>query len=69
MAIVVGICLLGVLCGVGYLSLGTEAATAHALEEGLLEQKREKRSEDKSQIEGGETELRRRENNVPLNSI
>ena len=35
------VCLVGTLVGLGYLSLGGEAATASALEDGLLEQKRD----------------------------
>ena len=35
------LCLLSALCGLGYFSLGGDAATAAAIEEGLLEQKRD----------------------------
>ena len=67
MAIVVGICLLGALCSLGYVSLGSEAATAHALEEGLLQQKRDP-PEDvhraTSPSSRGNSELRMRDNAI-----
>ena len=68
MAIVVGIYLLGALCGLGYVSLGSEAATAHALEEGLLQQKRDPPSEDvqraTSPSSREDSELRMRDNAI-----
>ena len=64
MSIVAGVLLLGALCGLGYASLGAEAATAHALEEGLLEQKRD--PEDVQRVSGsrGDSDLRMRDNAI-----
>lgn len=69
MPIVVGFCLLGVLCGLGYASLGSEAATAHALEEGLLIQKRDHQL--KCGKAAGSEELRKREQprDRPFNNL
>ena len=67
MAIVVGICLLGALCGLGYVSLGSEAATAHALEEGLLQQKRDPPEDVQratSPSSRSDSELRMRDNAI-----
>jgi hypothetical protein len=66
MSIVAGVLLLGALCGLGYASLGAEAATAHALEEGLLEQKRDP-EKDVRQASGssrGDSDLRMRDNAI-----
>lgn len=53
MSVLVELCLVGALFGLGYISLGSEAATAHALEDGLLEQKRDSGSSSDSSRMGG----------------
>ena len=47
-SVVLEICLVGALFGLGYMSLGGEAATAAALEDGLLELE-----EDDNQVSSG----------------
>ena len=57
---VLEICLVGALVGLGYISMGGEAATASALADGLLEQKRDDDAAVAGEPRGGDGIVGRR---------